>query len=226
MAVVPRAATPLSEGDSIRFFLQRYLHAFGRLPTRRKAAGLMTLLWHETGRGRSIIQHNWGNLAAPATSLSMVDYWEPEWVDDDLIAELPEGARKRRLENLRAQAENGQAPVAFRAFGSHEEGADAWLALLQRDHLRHILSAASRGPKALWRAVAWPNPRLQGSTMSYCPHCRSKAVLEQYAKLYTELLGREELSLLEQSSSPWLGLGLASAFAGGIWLWKQKKGDA
>ena len=222
--LLPRYATPLSEGDSIRLFLQRYLYPFGKLPSRRKAAGLLTLLWHETGKARNIIQHNWGNLAVPATQLGSVDYWEPEWMDDAFLASLPEGARKERLMNLRLQAEHGQAPVAFRAFGSHEEGADAWLALLQRDHLRHILSAASKGPKALWRAVAWPNPNLQGSTLSYCPHCRSKAVKREYEALYDELLAREELKGLEGPSSPILDLLLAGAAAGGLW-YLSKKGN-
>jgi len=221
---VPRAPTPSSEGDTIRLFLQRYLYPFGRLPSKRKAAGLLTLLWHETGKGRSIIQHNWGNLAVPATQLGSVDYWQPEWMDDAFLASLPEGARKERLENLRVQADHGQAPVAFRAFESHEEGADAWLALLQRDHLRHILSAAPKGPKALWRAVAWPNPRLQGSTLSYCPQCRSRAVRDEYERLYTELLNREELSGLEQPSNGLLDLALASAAAGGLWYLTKKGG--
>jgi len=187
------------------------------------AAGLLTLLWHETNKGRSIIQHNWGNLAALATALPHVDYWEPEWMDDAFLAELPEGARKRRLEDLRMQADTGQAPVAFRAFPTHEAGADAWLALLQRNHLSHILEAAPKGPTALWRAVAWPNPHQQGSTSSYCPHCRGKAIKQQYARLYKELLGREELSRLEQPRSGLLELGLMGAAAGALWLLRKGK---
>lgn len=222
--LVPRVRTPLQEGETIRLLLQRYLTAFRRLPSKRKAAGLLALLWHETARGHSIIQHNWGNISVPATSLPNADYWIPEWMDDELLASLPEGARRQRLENLRVQAEHGQAPVAFRAFDSHENGADAWLQLLQRDHLSHILSAAPKGPKRLWRAVAWPNPKLQGSTLSYCPHCRSKAVLEQYRALYDEALAREELSGLESPSSAFGPLVLASGAAAGLW-WLAKRKD-
>lgn len=188
MLTYPRTPTPVTPAESVVLFVQRYSQAFGRPPDRDTAAGLLTLLWHENAKGRSVIQYNWGNLAVPATKLESLPHWRPEWMDQEYLDSLPDSPKKTRLLQLRSEALAGTAPVAFRAFFSHEAGLDAWLALLLKPSMRHILRAAETGSaRRMWRAVAYPNPALAGSKVSYCPHCRTDAVRHEYAKLHQEL---------------------------------------
>lgn len=208
MPQFPRTPTPVTEDESARLLLERYRANFGTSPTRATARLLLTLLWHENAKGRSVIQYNWGNLMVPASQLETTPYWEPVWMDLDAVESMPDGPNKTRLMKLHEEALAGTAPRAFRKRNSHEDGLNAWLALLVRPHMSHILDAAATGDvERFWRAVAWPNPKTNGKT-SYCPHCRTDAVLRAYSKLHDEIsskyfaeLGAEKKSLEETEVS-------------------------
>lgn len=200
MPKFPRTPTPVSEDESARLLLERYRSVFGAAPTRATARLLLTLLWHENARGKSVIQYNWGNLMVPASQMDAVPYWEPEWMDLELIDSLPDGARKSSLQRLHNEAMAGTAPKAFRVRLSHEDGLNAWLKLLMRPHMSHILDAAASGDvESFWRAVAWPNP--DGGNVSYCPHCRTQAVLKAYARLYDDISKKYFGELHEKKSA-------------------------
>lgn len=200
MPQFPRTPTPVSNDESARLLLERYRSVFGTTPTRATARLLLTLLWHENARGRAVIQYNWGNLMVLASQMDTVPYWEPEWMDLELIASLPDGARKASLQKLHSEAMAGTAPRAFRVRLSHEDGLNAWLKLLMRPHMSHILDAAASGDiEKFWRAVAWPNPN--GGSTSYCPHCRTQDVLKAYTRLYDEISKKYYRDLPEKKST-------------------------
>jgi peptidoglycan hydrolase-like protein with peptidoglycan-binding domain len=214
MTQYPRTPTPISHADAARVLVERYVSAFGASPDRETATGLLTLMWHETAQGRSVIQYNWGNVSVPAKKLDSVPHWRPPWMDPEYLEQLPEGAKKTRLMHIREEALAGRAPVAFRAYFSHEAGADAWLKLLTT-RFRNILRAAGTGdPRKLWRAVAWP---AKEGGASYCPDCRDKAVLEQYRALHAQI-GREGLfASLKKNGDPEKVVGLSLALARFSW---------
>jgi hypothetical protein len=190
----PRKMTSLSRPQVVSEILAAFKRRFGRTPTRLEARALYTLMAHETRHGKSIIAHNWGNVSTRQDSGH--DWWLPTWLDADYIAAQPEGPRLEQLYKLELAATQGKAPEAFRAYDSHEEGADAWLGLLATDRYTRIVQA--RGPEELWRAV-WET--------GYCYEgdCNHDAVRQTYASIW-EATGRPET--VE-------GAAIAAATAGG-----------
>lgn len=170
----PREATPIAiNRDFATLFIFSFENVYGREPTREEAEWLTALFSQETAGGKRVIQHNWGNLAAP--NMRSGEYWVPRWADDSITdnelskAEL---ATRQRLEKGEA------VPRAFKAFASHEQGARNFLHLFTRPTHTRILDAANRDDAiAFWRAVSTPHPKTK---MMYCVECHT----EEHRKAY------------------------------------------
>ena len=123
MAEVPATATPVTL-DTAAYALLTAARAQGLSLTRVGALLFLALVWVETGRGKSTIQHNVGNVMARGYRTNGVeysvwsgDYWRPAWFNDTSSATY-----QRML--------NGQAPSAFRAYDSLVDGMADYVAVL------------------------------------------------------------------------------------------------
>lgn len=132
MAVVARQNTPLSKEHAAKL-VRAKLRELG-LPA--SAGPILTgYSWGiETGRGKSSQNHSLGNITA--TKDWRGDIWRPPWYSVDA------GSSARNLE-LHEQMLKGQAPSAFRAYGSFDEGVEDYLRFLNQPHFRPIIDAAS-----------------------------------------------------------------------------------
>ncbi len=141
MSEVPALRTPLTRDATAAALVPAYVRVFGVEPDRNRAELLLAQVWLENDNGQAIIQRNIGNLSGDAGS-----FWRPPWFDADAIEALPDSdpskARYLRLHKLMLV---GQAPSAFRAFDTFEQGFDAWLRLLGSPAKAAILHAASSG---------------------------------------------------------------------------------
>ena len=177
MSEVPATATPLTRDATAAAFLPAYLEAFGELPDRNRAELLLAMVWLENANGKSIIQHNWGNLATVASAGG--DYWRPPWFDLDQVQAMEDGPKKRRYLDLHQRMLDNAAPEAFRAFAGHELGARAWLRLLQQERMRPILDAASSGDATRFAHAIF--------STGYCPDPECKAAGPSYAALRDQI---------------------------------------
>lgn len=193
-----RTPTPLSQAEFQALFIERYKANFGELPSRKTAELLMALLNHENGHGRAIHNHNWGNHVAGSSS----DYYLPLWWHLD-APNLPEDTAEERAfkqRMLEHRAPGFKAPSKFRHRFSHEDGANAWFRLLEKETHQRIHEAAKRGDVvAFHKAIAFPHPRTK---MAYCPHCKSDAVREQYRSLRDDLHDSEVFAHLPKGRPP------------------------
>jgi hypothetical protein len=107
----------------------------------------------ETRRGQSMWFYNWGNLSAGGfvdgeERLSWPgDVWRPSWFE---LAPDASPALAAVHERMLA----GQAPSAFRALHSHDEGARQFVDLLESAKFRSLVQAGLTGsPEAYARAI-------------------------------------------------------------------------
>ena len=171
MPAVPRQNTPLTADETAPLFLE----AWGDRPlTQVQAEYLLGLIWNENRKGAAIQNFNWGNLSV--SDKSSDNFWRPPWFDSDEIAALPDGARKTNLEEKHELMLNGQAPRAFRAFESHDEGARAWVDALERRFPDIPRAAATGNATRFANAVA---------DSGYCKACRGLA--KSYQSLAREV---------------------------------------
>lgn len=140
--VVPRTRTPLPEADMAAIFAHGHELATGRRAgSRRFLETALAIIGVENASGRSIIQHNWGNISCRPTSAG------PKW--------------------LHPEPQEGQ-PVTFRAYPSHEAGVTAWWRLMYRGGHRRALEAAARGrPVEMVKALYASHYVVGGSQRGY-----------------------------------------------------------
>jgi len=140
MQVVPAVKTPLSAQQA----RDALTAAFPGLD-RETAALLLALVWVETGRG-GLMNFNAGNISAGASYPGNV--WRPPWFEINAqTAQHPE------LVALHLRMKKGEAPSAFRAYGSAAEGFGDFVRVLQRQ-FQSVLAAASTGdPAEMVRAL-------------------------------------------------------------------------
>lgn len=135
MTEVSALSTPLTV-DTAAFALSEASKENALELTRPGALLLLALVWVETGRGKSTVRHNVGNLMARGYrngseySVWGGDYWRPEWFADE-------------SHRLHARMLAGTAPSAFRAYGSLVDGMGDYIALLKRKP--SLVAAANRG---------------------------------------------------------------------------------
>jgi len=135
MAEVSPLPTPITV-DTAAYALVEAAKATALELTRPGALLLLALVWVETGRGKSTIRSNVGNLMARGYrngseySVWPHDYWRPEWFADE-------------SHRLHAKMLVGGAPSAFRAYSSLVDGMGDYVALLKRKP--SLVAAANRG---------------------------------------------------------------------------------
>jgi hypothetical protein len=114
MAQVPATNTPVSEYDASVYLVVGLTKALSSAPSEQLATYSMSLAWVETARGKSIVQHNPGNLSAGANWSG--DYWRPPWFD----------STDPKYAKLHQQMLDGTTPSAFRAYATPQAGWDAF----------------------------------------------------------------------------------------------------
>src|SRR5512138_508504 len=139
MSEVPRTKTPLSPSARAAP-MESAINAYPTLVPARDY--IVALARVETGNGASLIANNFGNLSAGGFSkgvekLYSGDYWRPPWFADSTNA-----LHKKMLD--------GQAPSAFRAYGSASAGVRAYLGLLASAHYQPLIVAAWRDDVDQW----------------------------------------------------------------------------
>lgn len=131
MAEVPRTATPISMAEA-RARLQQTWPELSSV----ELDYFQALVLVETGGGKSVIQHNFGNLSAGGfyngvERLNFPTYWRPPWWDK------PDDRTYDRMIS-------GLAPSAFRAYASPEAGMAGYVSLLKSSGYGPLRAAASQ----------------------------------------------------------------------------------
>jgi len=129
--IVPKVTTPL-EPDAVRDSLLKAWPSIDR----ETAASLLSLIWVETGRGRSC--HNWnvGNLSASET------YPGPKYRPAWYTIGPDSSERMKRLHQMMLEK---KAPSAFRAFPTLSHGMADYVSLLRKPLYAPVLEAAATG---------------------------------------------------------------------------------
>lgn len=120
--IVARTATPVSQA-SFPGLIEAAFQAEGAPLRGIQRMMLSVLASIETARGRSMMNHNAGNISAGPSYEGTV--WRPPWFD------ATEASTDPRLQRLHEAMLAGQAPSAFRSYATPEEGA--------RDFARQLL---------------------------------------------------------------------------------------
>ena len=128
MLVVPRTRTPLPFA-ALKPLVRAAFEAEGRTLSDLAAVNLTALVAVETARGSAIQNGNVGNISASERYEGRV--WRPPWYDDE---SHPEHARMLA----------GQAPSAFRAYYTNEDGARDFARLLLSSRYAPLMRAADQ----------------------------------------------------------------------------------
>jgi hypothetical protein len=139
MNIVPRRNTPVSARDALRAVGDSYAAELGRRATSTALALILALVWVETARGRSVQNFNLGNITASEAYSG--DAWRPPWFE-------PASDADQRTIRLHEAMERGEAPRAFRAYSSLDQGARDFVRSLRRDFPDVLASAELGDPDA------------------------------------------------------------------------------
>lgn len=162
---VPRKSTSLSKNEAY-MALSDALEMEGIVPEPSILGLLLAQIWIENGAGKSFVNYNWGNLTATEKYGGTV--WRPPWYTVNSNS-------SSRDKNLHSLMNKGQAPRAFLAFNSHEDGAREYVQWLKKDRFRPILDAAAAGNPALFAA--------QIVDTGYCPDCNKPSFANSIASI-------------------------------------------
>jgi hypothetical protein len=174
MAELARKLTPIAAHEATALLVTALREREGDR-AQRVAQHLASLVWIETGGGRKMVWHNWGNLAGEYHG----DFWRPPW----FIVDESSSLRMRRLHQAMQQ---GKAPSKFRAYHSRPEGLEDFIRLLYEPRYAPMLKAArANNTQGFADAV---------HTTGYCPDdaCRGSNTLATYRRLknnFAPLLG-------------------------------------
>jgi len=197
-------ATSLSAPEAARVLLAAHVAVDGKRPTLAEAELELAHEWIETKRTEAMWRHNWGNLSAGGyvegqERLSWNgDIWRPPWFAPG------EGASPRMLE-IHEKMLAGREPSAFRAYGSHQDGAEGLLRLWSRPGYLPLRKAAQTGnPTAYAKAVV---------STGYCTNrgCQPDQLGPSLARVVAQFR-RDRVFAglgLSRSSSPSSGAGVA-----------------
>lgn len=197
---VPRSMRPegpLTERRAAEILTATWTELHGSPPPPTLARMLLAQLWLEGARGTAMFGHNWGNLAASAQWRRDRDYWRPNWfeledLDDD--ATPADAAKHRKMEKLHGLMLQGKVPEAFRAYDSHQDGARAYLGLLQRDRFAPLLRAAELGDAQAFALAA--------RDTGYCPDCDPPSMADTVRSLADGFERRQVFAGLTAPSAP------------------------
>lgn len=115
------------------------------LPSQRAAELLLALLWVENARGRSIMNHNWGNLSS--LGREGTTFWRPPWFRLEDVERIEDPAERERMGRIHQEMLDHRAPSAFEAHSDHFAGAKRWIERLH-EKFPTLLEAAATGDAA------------------------------------------------------------------------------
>jgi len=147
MPEVKMTPTPVTELNAAKEII-KVLPSFGQDAFTQEVGELiLAQVWLETGRGVSLMNHNWGNITAGKSWLG--DYWRPPWFNKTTVLALPETteaqkAQKKKLLFLHEEMLANRAPQKFRAYPSSFDGFKDYIARLSKE-FRAIVEAAKTG---------------------------------------------------------------------------------
>ena len=139
---VPMTGTPI---DKVGAF-SALKAAWGEGLTRELARGLLSLVWIETGAGKSMKNFNAGNISASSKYTGKV--WRPTWFAEPTADTSP------RDRDLHEKMLKGQAPSAFRAYDSLAQGFQDFVAQLQHTFPEVLVNAETGTPDTFRQALA------------------------------------------------------------------------
>lgn len=142
--VVPTLGTPVSLA-ALKAAITAAFTAEGRPLTPTQVVNLTVLAAIETGQGGSMKNYNVGNITASARYGGQA--WRPPWYHP------PGPEAPPRLRKLHAAMLAGQAPSAFRAYLSLEEGARDYARQLIRTFPEVLAAANQTDPNVLRLAL-------------------------------------------------------------------------
>lgn len=137
MFIVPAIATPVTAEHA-----RDALLAAKPGLDRESAALLLSLVWVETGSGTGMRNWNAGNITASDAWTGPA--WRPPWFLD---SENP------HLHELHERMLKGEAPSAFRGYGSSAEGFADFVRVLEHSFASVLHAAASGDPAEFVRAL-------------------------------------------------------------------------
>jgi len=151
MSEVKRRNTPWQDRFAARQLRQVLRRIRGA--NRNMAELLMTQIWLETGRGKSVQNNSPGNITSAGKK---GDFWRPTWY----VVTDESSPRDLRLNKLMLE---GKAPRAFRSYQTPESGFEDYIRFLSSPRYKPLLAAAASGDVASFaRAVR---------DTGYCPDC-------------------------------------------------------
>ena len=192
MGEVPTEVTPVAAHEATALMVTALREKEGELAP-RVAQHFLSLSWIETGRGRKMLNHNWGNLSGAYRG----DFWRPSW-----YRVTPSSPQRLRVLHERMLA--GKAPSKFRAYPTRVAGLEDFIRLLYLPRYAPMLTAARKGAtRAFADAV---------HDTGYCPdeECRGSRTIGSYRKLtnaFAPLLGLPKRPS-PGSAGPWDSIGL------------------
>lgn len=150
MLVVPRTPTPLSQA-AFPGLIDAAFAAEGRPLRGLQRMMLAVLASIETARGRSMFNHNVGNITASPSYQGSV--WRPPWFELNPGA-LQRGEVPPKLVELNRLMHEGKAPSAFRAYATLDEGARDFARVLVRNFPEVLEAALSPNADGFRAALA------------------------------------------------------------------------
>jgi hypothetical protein len=145
MQVVPRRNTPVTAADAKSAVSAAYRSELGHDPNLTlELPLLMSLVWIETARGKSVQNFNLGNISSGESFQG--NAWRPPWFE-------PEDDSARNVQLHQAMLD-GKAPKAFRAYDSLDAGATDFMHQLKRSFPEVLEAAADGNPTGFRDALA------------------------------------------------------------------------
>jgi putative peptidoglycan binding protein len=186
----------------------------GRSASKNETGSLLSLIWIETAAGKSVQNHNYGNISA--SSAFSGSAWRPTWF------EIDESSSERDKSLHRAMLE-GKAPSAFRAYDTPEAGMGDFVKQIQRGFPEVLAASDTADPDAFRVALSqkyskdYSNPN---STKSFASLFRQfgldpKAVAGEGLPTSSPQLHTSDLPTLRRDS-----LGSAVSLLGAFFGWR------
>lgn len=141
MIEVPRKNTPITAQQAVTALLSNWT---GEPLTQQQATLLLSLAWIETAQGKAVQNFSPGNVSASEKWPGKA--WRPPW-----YPEQGPDATPRNI-SLHAAMLKGQAPSAFRAFDTIDQGFKDWIGTLHSS-FPEVIEAAKTGDADAFRVA-------------------------------------------------------------------------
>ena len=169
---------------------------------------MLSQIWLETDRGRSMWQNNVGNISANEKSWTG-PVWRPGWYEL-----TPESTPRQR--RLHADMLVGNAPSAFRAYPTLQAGATDYVRRLKFNFASVLAAMKTGNIDRTARAIR---------ESRYCPDCKQEETtkaLRSLREYWRPWLQEHGYQTSTQSGGVMRGLVFYGSAAAVLWLWINK----